>query len=305
MLLTAMAALGLALAGCTGADSSNGGPASTTPAPPCPMGNWRSTQVAGNGNVGGVQFEIQGGSGVTVSISPAGAVRSDFSSMQPVTFTAQTGDTPISGQFTYAGTIEGNVDLPAAATPQTTSGTISDSATTPVTPTTGDPATTSTTEPATPTDTPTPTDSAIPTDSPTPTGSATPTESAGPVDSGSPTDSETPTDSATNTESAAPDSSGPPSVPGSDESGDWRPTGDVSRSDLRITITATQPVAATIVDNVAVDEVTNEQTTKAGNAVDLQPLLRAGTYQCEGTDTLVVTLTDVEPTVTWTLQQAS
>jgi len=54
-----------------------------------------------------------------------------------------------------------------------------------------------------------------------------------------------------------------------------------------------------------VSDVTGAQTAQFGNAVDLQPLLREGTYQC-GSDnnTLTITTSGTNPTVVWSLSRA-
>jgi hypothetical protein len=54
----------------------------------------------------------------------------------------------------------------------------------------------------------------------------------------------------------------------------WRPTGTVNVADLLITVKLTQPAAITVLNNVTVSQVTGSQTSQAGDAVDLQPLLR-------------------------------
>jgi len=58
---------------------------------------------------------------------------------------------------------------------------------------------------------------------------------------------------------------------------------------------------------VKVSQVTGSQTSQAGDAVDLQPLLRPGTYQCNGQNSLVITTTTAGsgPTVTWSLTRAA
>jgi hypothetical protein len=91
---------------------------------------------------------------------------------------------------------------------------------------------------------------------------------------------------------------------GSGKSGAWHPTGTVNVSALRITVKVTQPVAATILDNAKVSDVTGSQTTQVANAVDLQPLLREGTYSC-GTDNKTLTITTSNaPTVVWSMTRA-
>jgi hypothetical protein len=104
--------------------------------------------------------------------------------------------------------------------------------------------------------------------------------------------------------SSTPTSSPTGSAAGSGKSGAWHPTGTVNVAALRITAKLTQPVAATVLDNVKVSDVTGAQTAQFGNAVDLQPLLREGTYSC-GTDNKTLTITTSSaPTVVWSLTRA-
>jgi hypothetical protein len=91
-----------------------------------------------------------------------------------------------------------------------------------------------------------------------------------------------------------------PTGTGSGTGGAWRPMGSVNWADLTLTVRLTSPAALTVVDNVKLSDVTNSQVTQAGGVIDLQPLLRAGTYQCQGEDTLVITPEDRGPTVVWT-----
>jgi len=95
--------------------------------------------------------------------------------------------------------------------------------------------------------------------------------------------------------SATPGASG-----GTGTTGAWQPVGDVNVAELRATIKLTEPVNTTIVDNVKISDGTGGQTTQVGNAIDLQPLLRPGTYTCAG-DQLTVNLSSgTTPPVTWT-----
>jgi hypothetical protein len=95
------------------------------------------------------------------------------------------------------------------------------------------------------------------------------------------------------------------STAGSGKTGGWHPTGTVNVADLRITVKVTQPVAATILNNAKVSDVTGSQTTQVANAVDLQPLLREGTYSC-GSDnkTLTITTSGKDPIVVWSLSRS-
>jgi hypothetical protein len=85
------------------------------------------------------------------------------------------------------------------------------------------------------------------------------------------------------------------------KTGAWRPVGQVDWADLSITVKLTSPAALTVLDNVKLADVTNSQVTQAGGVIDLQPLLRNGTYACQGEDTLVITpSTGGGPAVAWT-----
>jgi hypothetical protein len=91
---------------------------------------------------------------------------------------------------------------------------------------------------------------------------------------------------------------------GTGTTGPWQPVGQINFADLRATIKVTAPVSATIADNVKLSEITGNQTTQVGNAVDLQPLLRAGQYTCSGDQLTVVLSSGNTPTVTWTFARA-
>jgi hypothetical protein len=106
--------------------------------------------------------------------------------------------------------------------------------------------------------------------------------------------------------SPSPGSASPTAGPtgGTGTSGPWQPVGQVNFADLRATIKVTAPVSATIADNVKLSEITGAQTTQVGNAVDLQPLLRAGQYTCSGDQLTVVLSGGTAPTVTWTFARA-
>jgi hypothetical protein len=122
---------------------------------------------------------------------------------------------------------------------------------------------------------------AAPTGSATPTGSGTPT--ATPATSASVASTPSPTGSA------------------SGKSGAWSPTGSADVSQLSVTVKLTAPIATTLVNNVKVSSVSGSQNSQTGNALDLQPLLRTGTYQCNGESTLTVTTAGNGPTLVWTL----
>jgi len=231
----AIPALGLLAAGIAGCTSGTGtGQATPTPTPTtaaavCPVGDWRSTQVASSASTGGVTVTLQGGSGVSLKVADGGTVNADFTGMQPIGFTGQVAGQEATGEFSYSGPISGMVSLGAAASP---------------------------------------------------TASASPAASASPSASPSPAGS------------------------GAATGGSWTPAGQVTWGDLLITIRVTKPISATVVDNVKVSDVTGAQTTQAGGAIDLQPLLRPGQYSCQG-DNLVINLSaGPGPGMTWTFARA-
>jgi hypothetical protein len=94
-----------------------------------------------------------------------------------------------------------------------------------------------------------------------------------------------------------------PTSVGSGKSGPWSPTGTVNVSSLQVTVKLTQPIASTLIDGLKVSDVSGSQTGQAGNAIDLQPLLRTGTYQCQGEQTLVITAGGSGPVLVWTLER--
>jgi hypothetical protein len=84
----------------------------------------------------------------------------------------------------------------------------------------------------------------------------------------------------------------------------WQPSGQVTMTDLTVTVKVTAPVTATIADNVKVSEITGAQTSQVGNAVDLQPLLRPGQFTCAGDQLTVALSGGTAPPVTWTFARA-
>jgi hypothetical protein len=86
----------------------------------------------------------------------------------------------------------------------------------------------------------------------------------------------------------------------------WRLSGTVDWSQVKLTAKLTQPAALTVIDNVKLTDVTGAQTTQVGNVIDLQPLLRNGSYRCDGSNSLVITPTaSGGPTVAWTFARVT
>jgi hypothetical protein len=104
-----------------------------------------------------------------------------------------------------------------------------------------------------------------------------------------------------------PDASASPSAGptgGTGTSGPWQPTGQVTMTDLTVTVKITAPLTVTVADNVKVSDITGAQTSQVGNAVDLQPLLRPGQYSCAGDQLTVALSGGTAPPVTWTFGRA-
>jgi hypothetical protein len=86
------------------------------------------------------------------------------------------------------------------------------------------------------------------------------------------------------------------------QTGTWQPAGDVTWDDLRLTLKVTEPVDQTLLNDARVPSVTGSQTSQAGNAVDLRPVLGQGTYTCE--DGMLTVRPQAGPgTVTWVFQR--
>ncbi|MGE5156172.1 MAG: hypothetical protein ACM3JP_01605 [Betaproteobacteria bacterium] len=103
---------------------------------------------------------------------------------------------------------------------------------------------------------------------------------------------------------ATPLSTGTPTSSASGKSGSWNPTGAADVSGLQVTVKLTAPIASTLIDKLKVSDITDAQKNQTGNAIDLQPILRAGTYQCQDENTLVITTSGNGPALTWTLKRA-
>jgi hypothetical protein len=88
-------------------------------------------------------------------------------------------------------------------------------------------------------------------------------------------------------------------VPDSTGKGTWTPAGQVIWDNLKATVKLTEPISITLLDNARVSDFTGDKSTQAGGAVDVQPVLRAGSYTCAG-DTLRVHTEQNGPQMEWT-----
>jgi hypothetical protein len=80
--------------------------------------------------------------------------------------------------------------------------------------------------------------------------------------------------------------------------GTWTPSGEVIWDDLRATVKLSEPISVTLLDNARISDFTGDKSTQAGGAVDVQPVLRAGSYTCAG-DTLRVRTEQSGPQMEW------
>jgi hypothetical protein len=138
--VVAVAALGLALTGCTGdsktgsspgaasSGASSGPGASGAPAPSgsvdavpdvnatgaaasCAVGTWKSTALKGTLDAGGATGTLAGGGGFTMTVAADGKTAITFDGMQPVTFTFNVAGGEATGAFMYGGKVSGTVKM--------------------------------------------------------------------------------------------------------------------------------------------------------------------------------------------------
>lgn len=128
-----LAGLGLAVGGCAGTEPGASGPTTgttTTSAAPeptvsgsasgCMVGTWRTTQVSGRAASAAASGTVSGGDGATVTISPNGQVRADFTGMKPLSFTAEVAGNAVAGEATYGGQGTATINTKATGSAPTT-----------------------------------------------------------------------------------------------------------------------------------------------------------------------------------------
>jgi hypothetical protein len=90
---------------------------------------------------------------------------------------------------------------------------------------------------------------------------------------------------------------------GNNSSGTWEPVGSVDFGSLTVTVDVTKPVQARVADKVPIAQFVGTDTAQTGNAVDGQPILKPGTYKCEGNKLLVGPPTNTTG-VSWVFEKA-
>lgn len=83
-------------------------------------------------------------------------------------------------------------------------------------------------------------------------------------------------------------------------SGKWEPAGSIDWSKVKVTAELTEPVPAKPADNLPIRDFLGDKSSQTGGVVDIDPLLGAGTYTCEGTTTLILAPQDTSG-LKWTL----
>jgi hypothetical protein len=87
--------------------------------------------------------------------------------------------------------------------------------------------------------------------------------------------------------------------------GNWEPAGTVDFSTLTVTVDLTSPAAVRVADKTSIADFAGTGTADTGGAVDAQPVLKKGSYDCSGGTTLKLGPPQSGPdTGTWTFTKA-
>jgi hypothetical protein len=81
--------------------------------------------------------------------------------------------------------------------------------------------------------------------------------------------------------------------------GQWQPQAGATGDELRATVKLIDPVSVTLLDDAGIGDLSG-----AENALDVLPILRGGTYQCDATSLRVHTERD-GPALIWTFARSS
>jgi hypothetical protein len=87
-------------------------------------------------------------------------------------------------------------------------------------------------------------------------------------------------------------------------SGAWEPIGKVDFGSLNVTVDITSPATARVADKLPLAQFVGTNSADAGNAVDGQPILRTGTYECSGGTLKLGPPPGTTGVGTWTLEKA-
>ena len=87
-------------------------------------------------------------------------------------------------------------------------------------------------------------------------------------------------------------------------SGTMEPVGTVDFGSLTVTVDITSPTSARVADKLPLAQFVGTNSADAGNAVDGQPILRKGTYDCSGSTLKLGPPAGTTGVGTWTLEKA-
>lgn len=86
--------------------------------------------------------------------------------------------------------------------------------------------------------------------------------------------------------------------------GTWKPVGTADWRDMDVTVDLASPVQSRIVDKVKIADFATAGTDQTGGTVDIQPILREGTYECTASTLTVGPPPGVTGAGTWSLTRA-
>jgi hypothetical protein len=86
--------------------------------------------------------------------------------------------------------------------------------------------------------------------------------------------------------------------------GTWEPVGTVDFSTLTVTVDLTSPAAVRVADKTSIADFAGTGTADTGGAVDAQPILKKGSYDCSGSALKLGPAQGGPDTGTWTFTKA-
>jgi hypothetical protein len=86
--------------------------------------------------------------------------------------------------------------------------------------------------------------------------------------------------------------------------GTWKPVGTADWRDVAVTVDLASPVQSRIVDKVKIADFATAGTDQTGGTVDIQPILREGTYECTASTLTVGPPSGVTGVGTWSMTRA-
>lgn len=103
----------------------------------------------------------------------------------------------------------------------------------------------------------------------------------------------------TTSPAVTPTATSAPAVPAAEE-GKWEPIGTIDWTALRVTLDLTKPLQARLLDNAPIRDYVDDAANQSGQAIEVDPILGAGAYSCQGSTLILKGATDNDG-LTWTL----